>query len=72
MSVLRIVVRNGFGRNLATVLLDDIPRVITRLDWHPQDPSERTRTGFDSTTEPPERFAERQGHSCGRVSFASS
>jgi glutamate decarboxylase len=46
MAVLRIVVRNGFSRDLASVLLDDLRRVVSRLDSASPIPSEQTRTGF--------------------------
>jgi glutamate decarboxylase len=32
MAVLRIVVRNGFGHDLAELLMDDLRRAVERLD----------------------------------------
>jgi glutamate decarboxylase len=31
VSVLRVVVRNGFGRDLASLLVDDLRRAVERL-----------------------------------------
>jgi glutamate decarboxylase len=45
VAVLRIVVRNGFSREMASLLLDDVQRVITRFDKS-REPSEDARTGF--------------------------
>jgi glutamate decarboxylase len=45
MAVLRIVVRNGFGRNLADALLEDLRSVIQRLDGSAHR-SAQGRTGF--------------------------
>jgi glutamate decarboxylase len=45
MAVLRIVVRNGFGRNLADSLLDDLRVVVARLDGR-RHPSPEVRTSF--------------------------
>jgi glutamate decarboxylase len=45
VAVLRIVVRNGFSREMAGLLLDDLKRVITRLDKK-QKAAEDARTGF--------------------------
>jgi glutamate decarboxylase len=45
MAVLRIVVRNGFGRNLADDLLEDLTLVIKRLEGRRHLTSEE-RTGF--------------------------
>ncbi len=45
MAVLRIVVRNGFGRNLADRLLDDLRRATERLGGKAH-PSAQDRTGF--------------------------
>ena len=45
MAVLRIVVRNGFGRNLADALLDDLRLVVKRLAGKAH-PSVQARTGF--------------------------
>jgi glutamate decarboxylase len=44
-AVLRIVVRNGFSREMATLLVDDLRRVIARLG-HKTQPSDDARTGF--------------------------
>ncbi|MGH9123711.1 MAG: glutamate decarboxylase [Acidimicrobiales bacterium] len=44
MDVLRIVVRNGFGRNLADSLLDDLSKVVKRLEGTHR--SKADRTGF--------------------------
>ncbi|MGH8162192.1 MAG: glutamate decarboxylase, partial [Gammaproteobacteria bacterium] len=38
VAVLRVVVREGFSRDLANMLLDDLKSVIADLDAHP--PSE--------------------------------
>jgi glutamate decarboxylase len=45
MAVLRIVVRNGFSREMAALLLDDLQRAITRLDRRGE-VSDSARTGF--------------------------
>ncbi|MDP9075212.1 MAG: glutamate decarboxylase [Actinomycetota bacterium] len=45
MAVLRVVVRNGFSRELATLLIDDLQAVITRLDSDHK-ASDAARTGF--------------------------
>jgi glutamate decarboxylase len=45
IAVLRVVVRNGFSRDLAAALVEDLRRVVARLDSSPQ-PSEQDRTGF--------------------------
>ncbi len=45
MAVLRIVVRNGFGRNLADCLLDDLRLVVKRLEGKVH-LSPEARTGF--------------------------
>jgi glutamate decarboxylase len=45
VAVLRIVVRNGFSREMATLLLDDLQRVVARLS-HQKHPSDKARTGF--------------------------
>jgi glutamate decarboxylase len=45
MAVLRMVVRNGFSREMAGLLLDDLQRVITRLDQKRRAPEEM-RTAF--------------------------
>ncbi len=45
MAVLRIVVRNGFGRNLADDLLEDLELVIKRLEGRRHLTTEE-RTGF--------------------------
>ncbi|MDQ6949104.1 MAG: glutamate decarboxylase [Actinomycetota bacterium] len=45
MAVLRIVVRNGFGRNLADLLLDHLRLVIERLEGGAHS-SSSARTGF--------------------------
>jgi glutamate decarboxylase len=45
MAVLRIVVRNGFGRNLADALVDDLRLVVKRLEGRAH-PSPQERTGF--------------------------
>ena len=45
VAVLRIVVRNGFSREMAALLLDDLCRVLTRLG-HKGMPSDDIRTGF--------------------------
>jgi glutamate decarboxylase len=34
MAVLRVVVRNGFGRDLASMLIDDLKREIAHLEEH--------------------------------------
>jgi glutamate decarboxylase len=45
MAVLRMVVRNGLSREMAALLLDDLQRIVTRLDqkWRPP---EDARTSF--------------------------
>jgi glutamate decarboxylase len=45
VAVLRIVVRNGFSREMAALFLDDLKRVISRLAQKTK-PSEEWRTGF--------------------------
>jgi glutamate decarboxylase len=45
MAVLRIVVRNGFGRNLADDLMEDLALVIKRLEGRRHLTTEE-RTGF--------------------------
>jgi glutamate decarboxylase len=45
MAVLRIVVRNGFSRNLADSLVEDLRRVVGRLAGE-RHPSAQARTGF--------------------------
>ena len=45
MSVLRVVVRNGFGRDLATMLVADLTRELEYLEAHGGQPDE-VRTGF--------------------------
>jgi glutamate decarboxylase len=46
MAVLRIVVRNGFSRDLAGLLLEDLRRVVGNLAGATAEASDRTRTGF--------------------------
>ena len=47
MAVLRVVVRNGFSYDLGRLLLDDLSRVIERLEKHGGTPvEEETRSGF--------------------------
>jgi glutamate decarboxylase len=46
MHVLRIVVRNGFSRDLATLLLTDLGRVVERLDGTAPTGQGETRAGF--------------------------
>jgi hypothetical protein len=47
MAVLRVVVRNGFSYDLGRLLLDDLRRVIERLQKHGGTPvAEEERTGF--------------------------
>ena len=45
MAVLRVVVRNGFSRELATLLLDDLRAAVKRLDGS-RKVSDQARTGF--------------------------
>jgi glutamate decarboxylase len=44
VAVLRVVVRNGFSRDLAELLLDDLTRTVGRLHAHHPDPA--TKVGF--------------------------
>jgi glutamate decarboxylase len=47
MAVLRVVVRNGFSYDLGRLLLDDLRRVVERLEKHGGTPvEEEQRTGF--------------------------
>jgi glutamate decarboxylase len=47
IAVLRVVVRNGFSYDLGRLLLDDLRRVLERLEKHGGTPvDERRRTGF--------------------------
>jgi glutamate decarboxylase len=47
MAVLRVVVRNGFSYDLGRLLLEDLRRVIDRLEKHGGTPvAEEERTGF--------------------------
>jgi glutamate decarboxylase len=47
VAVLRVVVRNGFSRDLAEVLVDDLRRITARLATSaPRDVPEEHRTGF--------------------------
>ncbi len=45
MAVLRVVVRNGLGRDLATLLIADVEREIKYLEEHGGQPGEG-RSGF--------------------------
>jgi glutamate decarboxylase len=45
MAVLRVVVRNGFGRDLAGMLIADLQREIDHLEAHGGDPDVKTK-GF--------------------------
>ena len=45
IAVLRIVVRNGFSREMAGLLLEDLQRAINRLDRRGEVP-DSVRTGF--------------------------
>jgi glutamate decarboxylase len=44
VAVLRIVVRNGFSRDLGGLLVEDLKRTVTRLQSHQADPA--TKVGF--------------------------
>jgi glutamate decarboxylase len=44
VAVLRVVVRNGFSRDLAELLMDDLTRTVARL--HANHPDPATRVGF--------------------------
>ncbi|MDQ1428885.1 MAG: glutamate decarboxylase [Acidimicrobiaceae bacterium] len=44
VAVLRVVVRNGFSRDLAELLLDDLTRTVARL--HANHPDPATKVGF--------------------------
>ena len=46
MAVLRIVVRNGFSRDLAELLMDDLRAVTGRLAGERPARSDQERTGF--------------------------
>jgi glutamate decarboxylase len=46
VAVLRIVVRNGFSRDLGRDLIDDLRRVVERLQSSPGGSPERMNTGF--------------------------
>ena len=46
VAVLRVVVRNGFTRDLAASLVEDLRRVVDRVDTATPAPSEQIRTGF--------------------------
>ena len=45
LAVLRVVVRNGFSRDLAALLLGDLKRTVDRLNTTPL-PADEVRTGF--------------------------
>ncbi|MBV8985686.1 MAG: glutamate decarboxylase, partial [Acidimicrobiia bacterium] len=45
LAVLRVVVRNGFSRDLAALLLGDLKRTVDRLNTTPL-PADDVRTGF--------------------------
>jgi glutamate decarboxylase len=47
--VLRIVVRNGFSRDLADMLLDDIDRAVAYFKANPNRPTSDTHAGFAHT-----------------------
>jgi len=46
MAVLRVVVRNGFSRDLAALFVGDLGRVIERFEAPRRRPDDDTRTGF--------------------------
>lgn len=46
MSVLRVCVRNGFSRDLAGLLVDDLRRVTKRLEAGPTTPADERRASF--------------------------
>ena len=46
MAVLRVVVRNGFGRDLAHSFADDLARVVARLEAGGGRVAPGDRTGF--------------------------
>jgi len=46
MSVLRVVVRNGFSRDMARLLLADLESAVQRLERVGGDPSTSDRAGF--------------------------
>jgi glutamate decarboxylase len=46
VAVLRIVVRNGFGRDLAEALVSDLQKVTAKLAAHGGHADDQTRTGF--------------------------
>jgi glutamate decarboxylase len=46
MAVLRVVVRNGFSRDLGAMFLGDLTRVIDRLGHPRHPPGASVRTGF--------------------------
>jgi glutamate decarboxylase len=46
VAVLRVVVRNGFSRDLAALFLGDLGRVIERLHRPAEQPADEVRTGF--------------------------
>ena len=45
-AVLRIVVRNGFSRDLADLLIDDLCQATSDLGAHPPNPNRELRSGF--------------------------
>ena len=46
VAVLRIVVRNGFSRDMATLLMDDLKRAVAKLERTVAPPSDAERSGF--------------------------
>jgi glutamate decarboxylase len=46
MAVLRVVVRNGFSRDLAGLLVEDMGRAVARLESASSQPAEESKTGF--------------------------
>jgi glutamate decarboxylase len=46
MAVLRVVVREGFSRDMASMLLDDLRTAVERLEKHPPAPQTDPAPGF--------------------------
>jgi glutamate decarboxylase len=46
VAVLRVVIRNGFSRDMATLLLDDLKRVVAKLERSFAPASDAERSAF--------------------------